>query len=234
MSLPKLHSAKYTLELPSTGKKVEYRPFTVKDHKALMIAKASEDKEVMIKTTNELIINCTNQTVDPQQLTMFDLEYIFLKLRASSVGETSDVLIKCEKCDHKEEVILDLNDIEVKSDKKVDKKIQLADNIGMLLKYPIMKDAIKLADIDENSTDDLIKTVIMCIDTIYDKESVYNPDDYSEKELVEFIEAFSTTQLQTVSDFIKHQPAVSLNVNFKCKKCSHNNELTIKGLQNFF
>lgn len=231
MSLPKLHSAKYSLKLPSTGKRIEYRPFTVKDQKALMVAKESQDKETMIITTKDLIRNCTDGKLDPDTLTICDLEYFFLKLRASSVGETSDVTVKCEKCSTRNEVTLNLEDLRV-TEPKVEKKLKLTDTIGIVLKAPALDTGLEIIDLDP--AENLAKIIGICIETIYDENSVYDPRDYSEKDLTEFIESFSSKQLSEVANFIRNQPKVVLDVGFTCVNCGTQNKLELGGLQNFF
>ena len=139
MALPKLVAAKYSLEVPSTKEVVEYRPYLVKEEKILMMAFETKDQSQMISALRDTIAGCTEGKVKVDNLTIFDLEYIFLKLRSKSVGETSTLGIKCSDCSKTSQVEINLNDVEVEGDIKPSAKIELTDTVGLMVKYPTVK-----------------------------------------------------------------------------------------------
>ena len=135
MALPKLNNTpKYELTVPSSGEVIRHRPFLVKEEKVLMIAQESKDEKQILKSIKEIISACSFGKLNPNDCTTIDLEYVFLQLRAKSVGETVTVKIKCEKCDTYASVIINLEDIQVSEAKKVDNNIQITDSIGVILK----------------------------------------------------------------------------------------------------
>jgi|TARA_B110000908_G_scaffold8555_1_gene10604 hypothetical protein len=209
---------------------ITYKPFTVKDQKMLLLAKESGDKGQMIRAARDLITSCTLGKIDASKLTMYDFEYLFIKIRSKSIGETSDVLIKCKECQHSNEVSLNLEDCRV-TETETDLKIKLTDEVGIVLKYPSFKDAERMSE--EENTDEL-STIVSCIDTIYTSDEIHSSDDYTTKELIEFIESLSSMQLKTIADALKDTPHAVLDSKFNCMKCGATNELTIEGLKNFF
>ena len=135
MALPKLETSKYTAVIPSSKKTIEFRPFLVKEEKILMMAQESKDNLQIIGALKDIIKSCTFNTVDPSELTTYDLEYLFLQLRAKSVGETSEIKIKCDECGEYNEVSVNLSDAEVKNpNDSVDKKIELNDTVGIIMR----------------------------------------------------------------------------------------------------
>jgi hypothetical protein len=230
MALPKLNTVTYKAKIPSTGKSVEYKPFTVKEQKMLLLAKESEDKGQMIRAARDLIKSCTLGKVDVSKLTMYDFEYLFIKARSKSVGETSDVLIKCSKCGHQNEVSLNLDDCTVTETTK-SLKVKLDDSIGVVLKFPSLTDAEKLS---EDGSNDEISTIAACIDSIYTNDEIFAAEDHTPTELVDFIESLSAKQLKLVSEVLQDMPKVTLEHEFKCMKCGEHNKLKIEGLKNFF
>lgn len=230
MALPKLESTQHELTVPSTGKKFLFRPFTVKEQKILMLAN-NEDKKETVLSAKLLIKACTFDKLNIDELTTFDFEYIFLKIRTKSVGETSDVIMKCTECSKENEVTLDLETAEIENiENAKDKKIRLSENVGIILKHPSIDEIAELSSGDKDFT----KMIISMIDTIYDTESVYDPKDSTPEELTEFVDSFSASQVKMINEFFQEMPAVKIEGGFKCLGCGHDNKYNIKGLQNFF
>jgi phage FluMu protein Com len=234
MSLPIITSPKYTLDIPSTGVAIEYRPFLVKEEKVLLIAQESQEQSQIMTAIKDVIRACTYGKIDPDALASYDLEYIFIKLRAKSVGEISTVGIKCSECDAVNNVDIDLDKITVSS-ALPESKIQLTDSIGVSMKPMNMKDLSRIAS-KKNVTaaDQMIDSVIACIEHIYDSTTIYLKENSTRAELESFIGSLSRAQMQKIESFIMNLPKVEHTVEFKCSKCKHDNTHTISGVQAFF
>lgn len=233
MALPKLNAPKYELTIPSTGKRVEFRPYTVKEEKILLIAKSSEDPKQMVRAIRDMIVACTYEAIDIKKLTMFDFEYIFLQLRGKSVGETAQIRVACTKCTNYSDFDLDVANIEVTGDIKRDMKVQLTNDIGVVLKWPSFDMAEKYAGKEQTETL-AFEMLLDCIESIYDKNDVYPAAEQTTAELNEFIDSLSSAQFKKLSDMLDKLPQVSTEVEFKCMSCGHMNKTFIKGLQSFF
>jgi transcription elongation factor Elf1 len=231
MPLPILEASKYQTVIPSTGKRVEFRPFLVKEEKILLLAQESKDTNQIIRALKDIIEACTFNKIQANDLTTYDLEYLFLQLRAKSVGELVDLTIKCKNCGGIVPTQLDLNEVNVeKPSKKIDPKIQLTDSIGVTLR------AIPISEIDSISedTEDFIRMIALCIESIYDNSNVYHRKDTTEKELITFVESLSHGQLKKFEEYITNQPKLTHKIKFNCIHCNTKNEVVLQGLQDFF
>ena len=151
MALPIIESPKYETTVPSTGKKVQYRPYLVKEEKILMIAMESEDQALIVRAMKNVIKACTFDKLDPDKLCTFDIEYLFLKLRAKAVGEVSKVGLKCEKCDKATDVSINLDSIQIDAKSRgVANRILLTDKVGVNLRWPKMSD-VETIETKENA-----------------------------------------------------------------------------------
>lgn len=234
MALPKINTPTYTVKIPSSGKMIEYRPFSVKEQKTLMLAKESNDVQSMVRATKDLIASCTFEEINAADLAIFDFEYLFLKIRAKSVGETSDIQIKCKNCDEFVPLTINVDEVEVVGDIEKDKKLQLTDNIGIKLRYPSFENSISLLGSDKEETEMVYDLILDCIEMIYDENEVYPVEDSTRQELVEFVDSLSTRQFQNITEFFDTSPMVSLDADANCGKCEHSEKITITGLKNFF
>jgi hypothetical protein len=234
MPLPTLESPKYLLTIPSSGKTVEYRPFLVKEEKILLLAQEGENDKSITNAIKDIVKACTFDVVNPDELTSFDLEYIFLKLRAKSVGEVSEVRCKCEKCETLNNVSINIDEIEVSWPKeKQEKNIMLTDKIGITLNYIKVKD-IQNEDANKSQTDTIMDTIIAMIDTIFDQNGVYKKEDSTTEELTTFINSLNRSQMEKIEKFIVNSPKLTHQVKFKCTQCKTENELVLSGTQSFF
>jgi DNA-directed RNA polymerase subunit M/transcription elongation factor TFIIS len=232
-TLPKLETPTYSTTLPSTGEKVDYRPFLVKEEKVLMIAQESNNNSAMLKALKSIIKACTFEKINPSKCTTYDIEYMFLKLRAASVGETAEIQFKCEECGEYNTVEINLNDIEVVyPEKKPETDIKLTDNVGIKLKEVSVDEVETLSDV--TNAENFTKAIAAVIDVIYDADNVYKVSETSPKEVDEFIDNLSHTHLEKIQEFIENQPMLKHTVKFKCSKCGHDNEIELVGLQSFF
>jgi DNA-directed RNA polymerase subunit M/transcription elongation factor TFIIS len=229
MPLPVLEAPKYSLVVPSTKKELKYRPFLVKEEKILMIAQESTDASQIEESIKDIIRACTFEKIDVDSLTTYDLEYILLKLREKSVGESSKFFLTCKECGAKNEVIVNLRDVGVDFPEKVpDNNIELSKGVGITLSPVSIK---RLGNIDKSDINSVIATVI---ETIYDEENVYSVDNVSKEELDAFIDSFTHKNLEEIQNFVKNQPTLKHTVNFKCSECGHENTYTLEGIQSFF
>lgn len=234
MPLPILESPKYVLTIPSTGKNVEYRPFLVKEEKILLLAQESENENAISTAIKDIVKACTFDVVDPNELTSFDLEYIFLKLRAKSVGEVSEIRCKCEKCETLNNISINIDQIEVSwPNKKQDKKIMLTDSIGITLNYIKVKD-IKAEESGKSQTETIMDTIIAMIDSVFDQNGIYKKEDSTREELVTFINSLNRSQMEKIEKFIMDSPKLTHTAKFKCTSCKNDNEITLSGTQAFF
>lgn len=228
--LPKLETAKYDVVVPSSGLEVQIRPFLVKEEKLLMLAQESKSAKQIVRTMQEIISACSFNTINTSELTSYDVEFLFLRLRAVSVGETADLKFKCENDGAENEVQVNLMDIEVKyPEKKVSNRIQLTDDIGVVLK-PLSLDT--MAEVDANQ--DIVKNICTIIDSIYDADNVYPAKDTPEKDLMEFIESLNHHQIEEIQEYLTNQPKLSHTIEYKCAECGHLNTVVLEGLQSFF
>jgi hypothetical protein len=234
MALPILESPKYIIEIPSNKKAVEYRPFLVKEEKILLMAQESQDSREMLNAMKDIIRACTFEKVDVDALTSFDLEYIFLKLRGKSIGEISNVNIKCSSCEAQNAIAINLDEIEVKFDDSVSNIIMITDVVGVNMRHIRVKDMGALTDDTKTQSDLINEVVIASIESIFDADKVYPSENSTKAELITFINSLNRVQMQKIEAFIAAVPALKEDVKFKCKGCGHENEFELSGTQAFF
>ena len=233
MALPKLNTITYELTLPSTGKQIEYRPFLVKEQKALMIAQESGEDKQIEKAFAQIINDCVLDDVDPYAMPMFDVEYVFLRIRGKSVGEKVKLSLLCPD-DKKTRVDVEVNLEEVDVQMSVDHNntIELSDGISMVMRYPCLKD---MAGFDEEGEiTNLFEMIKRCVQEVRQGETVYNRVDISDKELDEFIDSMSSDNFEQVTNFFNTMPKLIHVVEVKNPKTKKKSEIPIEGLQSFF
>ena len=233
MALPKLDTLTYELTLPSTGEEIKYRPFLVKEQKALMIAQESEDEKQIENAFAQIIDACTFGEIDAYTMPMFDIEYVFLQLRGKSIGEKIQISLLCPD-DEKTRVDVEINleDIGIQMVEEHTNIIQLTDDISVIMKYPTLSDMSGFGDTGEVSS--VFTMMKRCINEIHDKETIYNKVDISEKDLDEFIDSMSTENFENFSAFFETMPKLQHMVTVKNPKTKKKNEVLIEGLQSFF
>jgi len=230
MALPKIQTTTYKVKLPSTGKSIEYRPFLVKEEKMLMMLGETKDQQELARNVKNLLSNCIITDIDVDNLTTFDIEYLFLALRAKSVGEVVSLFIPCEKCEKKNPIDINLEkDVYVDMKKKQDFKIPITSDVGLIMKYPSMD----MVGFDEEKSDS-IDMIISCLESIYDSSTVHNVSDYTNEEVRDFIQSLSVRDIQKIQTFFENIPKVKCKSNFLCPHCKAQNDTDIEGLSNFF
>ena len=236
MALPKLEVPIYELTVPSTDEKIKYRPFLIKEEKILLIAMESGANEDVIQAVKQIVSECTFNTLKLGNMPMFDVEYIFLQIRAKSVGEVSKLRVLCQ--DDGEtyaNVEVDLNDVHVQVDDTHTNKIELTDEMGVIMQYPTM-DSFTEEGIGDINPSNMIDVIATCIAQIYDKkgEEVYDSKDSTKKELVDFIEQMNTQQFQDVQAFFDSMPKLRHEVTVVNPKTKVENIVALSGLNDFF
>jgi len=235
MALPQMTTPTYELEVPSTGEKLKYRPFLVKEEKILMIAMEAEEQSGIINAVKGIVEGCTFEKFDMNKAPMFDVEYIFLNIRAKSVGEISSVKLKCLD-DDKTFVAtdIDLTKIQVEVSEGHTNKIELTDEMGIIMKYPSI-DSFKNFEGGLNA-DNMISMITSCVLQIYDKkgEEVFEAKDSTEKELNDFIEQLNSKQFKDIQKFFDTMPKLTHTVKIENPKTKKESEIVLTGLNDFF
>lgn len=237
MALPINKTPIYNLTIPSTEKVVKYRPFLVKDEKALLIAQQSEDTAVMIDTLKDIIASCIIDEINVNELASFDIEYIFSQIRAKSIGEIVELVFPCAHCDDekaKVKVSFDLTKLKVEKPENHSNMIELFDNVGIKLRYPDMDTIKKIEASNASDMDQVFNVVMNCIDFIYDSEEVYHAKEQSKQELLQFLENLTTEQFAKIQKFFESMPKIRQEVQFDCPICGKHNEFTLEGINSFF
>ena len=233
MALPKLNTVTYDLKLPSSGQKIEYRPFLVKEQKALMIAQESGEDAQIEKAFAQIINDCVLDDVDPYILPMFDIEYVFLRIRGKSVGEKVKLSVLCPD-DKKTRVEVEVNLEEVDVQMSVDHSntIELNDGISVIMKYPCLGDMSGFNE--EGEVKSLFEMIKRCVSEVRQGDTIYNRVDITDKELDEFIDSMSAENFEQVANFFNTMPKLIHVVEVKNPKTKKKSEVPIEGLQNFF
>lgn len=251
--LPKLEYTTYDIKIPSTGKDIVFRPYTVGEEKILLTALASEDVKDITKSLKDLIKHCCFGDYEIDDLTSYDVEYIFIKLRSQSVSNVIEMQFRNQKCPENNDepceksvrIMIPLEDAEcmiinpvTENWETVDNKkhklketIQITEDVGVQITHPSMDDAAVILGL-ENEIDQRNQMVVASIQSIYDKETVYT--DYTEEELKEFVEGIPVTKKLEILEFVDKIPVLRYETKFKCKKCGFEEDISFEGLQDFF
>jgi|TARA_Y100000031_G_scaffold60101_1_gene67914 hypothetical protein len=235
MALPKINTPTYELVVPSTGEEIRYRPFLVKEEKILLMAMESGDNKEIIRAIQDIVKECTYDKLKLSTMPMFDIEYLFLNIRAKSVGEITTLRLKCPD-DEKTTVKVDVNltEIEVQTDKNHTNKIELTDEMGIMMKYPTIDSFA--GDMSEINASNMLEVISGCIDSIYDKggEEVFEAKDQTKKELIEFIEQLNSKQFKNIQGFFDTMPKLKHTIKIKNPKTKKESEVVLQGLNDFF
>ncbi len=227
--LPSIASPSLIVELPISKQKVKYRPFVIKEQKALLLAQESKDVDSIIETIKSVISSCSDNTLDFSKTPTVDLIYFFLQLRIASVGPEVQFRTLCTECNHPSNINMSLNDIKVNTDNII-KDIKLTDTVGIIFRFPTIEDAFDIVNYQDRS----LQMLYRLIDKVYDEDSVYDKTDYTEKEFIDWIESLNDKQLKAIEVFAKNIPTLSHKLDFNCPQCNAKQSRTLEGLHNFF
>ena len=229
MSLPKLNTPVYEAILPSTDKVIKFRPFLVKEEKVLLTAMEDGSQTALMNAIKTILKNCVQGNLDVERLPLFDIEYLFLKLRSKSIGEISEIGLKCTdtECGGVSQISINMDEIEVNKPEGHNRKIMISDEVGVMMSYPV----IKTAGITEEDGMAIVKD---CIEMVFTEEEQHERDSFTSKELDEFIESMDTKQFGKIKEFFDTMPKLQHTINYKCEKCGEDKEVTLQGLDSFF
>jgi len=237
MPLPKITAPTYELVLPSSDRKVRYRPFLVKEEKLLIIAMESEDTKQITEAVKNVLKNCIlTRGIKVEKLATFDIEYLFLNIRGKSVGEDVEVMITCPD-DGETQVpyLINLDDIKIVTSDDHNKDIKVDDTLSIRMKYPSMDEFIKNNfDVSDMNIDDTFKLIASCIEQVYSEEESWSASDCTNKELVDFIDQLGSKQFKEIEKFFETMPKLSHTLKVVNPKTKVENEILLEGLQSFF
>jgi len=232
MALPKLNTPTYELELPSTGETIKYRPFLVKEQKILLIAQETNAEKDIANAMGSLVSACTFNKVDAKTNPMFDIEYVFLQIRAKSVGETVEVTVVCPDDETtKVKQKIDLSEVSIQIKKEHSKEIQITDDIKLSFRYPKMTDLANAGGL--SSTEQLFYFLTNCIETIESGDDVHRRTDLTKKEIEEFIDNFTNEQFEKVTGFFDSMPKLCHTLKVTNPNTKVTSEVVLEGLENF-
>jgi len=229
MSLPKLNTPVYEAILPSTEKVIKFRPFLVKEEKVLLTAMEDGSQTALMNAIKTILKNCVQGNLDVERLPLFDIEYLFLKLRSKSIGEISEIGLNCTntECGGVNQISINMDEIEVTKPEGHNRKIMISDDVGVMMSYPVMK----TSGITEEDGMAIVKD---CIEMIFTEEETHERDSFTSKELDEFIESMDSKQFAKIREFFDTMPKLQHTINYKCEKCGEDKEVTLQGLDSFF
>ena len=236
MSLPKINTPEYRLTIPSTDEEIRYRPFLVKEEKLLLIAQETGTDKATYEAIRNIITSCCLDPVDIDKLPLFDMEYIFLNIRAKSVGESVKIKVKCPDDEETEvEVEVDLTNINVEMSDDHDARIQLTDNIGVLMQYPNFATITKVQKMEEGKeTEQLFEMIASCMFQVWQGEETYDAMDYTAKDKKEFLESLDHKQFEKLQIFFETMPTLKHEVEVTNTKKNVSSMVTLSGINAFF
>ena len=240
MALPIMATPTYNLTVPSTGVNVKFRPFLVKEEKALLIAQQSEDLNVMVDSLKSVIKGCVLDKIDVDKLAMFDIEYIFTQIRAKSVGEVIELLFPCD-IDHGEDndkakvkISIDISKLEVEIPSEHTSKITLFEDVGVVMKYPSMKVLAKLEELDSENIDAIFDVIADCIEIIYQGDDLHYASEQSKEDILQFLGNLTSDQFKNIQTFFTTMPKIRKVVEYDCPICGKHHTAALEGMQSFF
>mgnify|MGYP001350599863 FL=1 len=238
MPLPKIATPTYELVLPSSDRKIKYRPFLVKEEKILIIAMESEDQKQITNAIKSVINSCIlTRGIKVDKLSTFDIEYLFLNIRGKSVGENVEVLVTCPD-DNKTQVpvIIPLDEIKIVKNPNHKKDIKLDNDLTMRMKYPSLSEFVKTNfDIDGSvSIEESFELITACVEQIYNEEESWNSSDFTKKEMIDFLDQLNSKQLKEIESFFDTMPKLSHTIKVTNPETKVKNEVVLEGLSSFF
>lgn len=234
MALPKINSSPaYNVTVPSTGETIEFRPYLVKEEKVLMLAFESGDTKQATKAIGNTLNACVaTEGFDAFRLTTYDVEYLFTMLRTKSVGETSEVILKCSECETKNNVTINLDDVRIDDGAVKRDGIKLTDTVVVDMSYP-RYNALEKFDATGETMEDSINMLMACVDAVNTEDERYDRDSFSDQDLREFVESLTTDQFTKLAEFLSDIPKLEHEVSFTCTNCKTENTSVLSGMRDF-
>jgi hypothetical protein len=232
MPLPKINQPLFDLTIPSSGKKITFRPFLVKEEKILLIAQQSGNDTEIIRAIKQILNNCVQEELDIDSLAIFDLEYAFLKLRAKSVNNVVKLAYRDTEDDEVYNFELDLDTIEIEIPQNINSKIEITDLVGMTMRYPSASITDSMGDFD-NEVDLMTFFIVNCIDTIYDEDNVYIANEFSEEEISEFLDGLDVKSFEKIREFFENVPRLYHKIEYT-NKAENLRSIELTSLKDFF
>lgn len=236
MALPKLTAPEFKTEMPSTKEEIVYRPFLVKEQKLLLMASEGDDENEILHAVEMIVESCVlNKKIIAKELPSFDLEFLFLRIRSKSIGETVSLTANHDDdhdCQETTEIKLNLDEVDVVFDEENDPIVKLNEEIGLKMKYPTFKVIQEVNMSDKTETEKSLLLIKECILQVFDEENVY--EEFTDKEIDSFIEDMTEDQLQSVQKFFATLPTLKKEISFKCKTCDKEESVMMEGLMSFF
>lgn len=238
-ALPTINVPQYSDKIPSTGKEIKYRPFLVKEEKVLLIALESEDEEMIGNAIFEVLKSCIQtKGIKIEELSTFDIEYLFLKIRAKSVGEQINLTYTCpDDGTTKVDVTIEIDDIKVEKDPKHNPKIMLDpdNNVGLIMKYPGMKEFVDISVMRKSkNTEEVFNTIAACVHSVFNAEEVWESKSVPKKDIIGFLENLTSKQFEMINEFYETMPVLRHKVKVTNPNTNVEHEFVIEGLQDFF
>ena len=235
MTLPRINVPEYTLVVPSTDEEIKFRPFLVKEEKLLLMAQETGDEQALYNAIKNLIQNCCFEKIDTDALPLFDIEYIFLNIRAKSVDEVADVIVICPDDGETEvSVKVDLTKVQVQMDKKHNARIQLTDDIGILMSYPNLAAILAEKNDDLSNAEKMFNMISECMFQIWHGEETFDAMDYSEKDKKDFLESLNHEQFEKIQQFFETMPQLKHEEEVTNPKTGVKSKVTLEGMNSFF
>jgi hypothetical protein len=240
MSLPKIDVPTYQIKVPSNGKEITIRPFLVKEEKLLLIAAQSNDENEVINTTKQIINNCiVDGDINVDALPFFDIDYIFIALRAKSIGESVDISFTCnntvgdEVCGNRFTAKIDVSDCEIIKNENIKQEITLSGSLRLKMKYPSYA-VMKTLNDDELTIEKKIKIMVASVDQVVEKDKIYTSKDFTRDELKDFIEGLTQEQFRKLEEYVDNFPTFVVNSKAKCSKCEYEHNIKYDNFSSFF
>ena len=225
--IPVLDTPTFDVDVYSLNKKVQMRPFLVKEEKILIMAQESGKKEDMMKAMQDIVSVCSRGALVGKDLPFFDLQNIFLRLRSQSIGGTSEFNLICGECQHRTPFEMDLESIQLVTNEEHTNKIQLTDDIGVVMRYPSGEEL-------GNEESKVFDIVVSCIDSIYTKEEIHSTKDETKEDVEAWVENLTSDQFEKIAKFFETSPRLEKTIEYKCSKCETENVVVMDGLESFF
>lgn len=240
MALPMMNTPTYNMVVPSSGVTVRFRPFLVKEEKALLLAQQSEDVMVMVDTLKSVVKTCVMDNIDANKLATFDLEYMFTQIRAKSVGEIIELILPCDN-DHGEDnekarvkISIDLTTLKVEKSENHESKIDLFGDVGIVMKYPTIDVMKKLENLDTDNLDKIFDVIVLSVDYIYQGEEIFYAKEQKHEEILQFLNNLTSDQFLKIQNFFATMPRIKKEIEYTCPVCQKHHKKMLEGMQSFF